>query len=156
MEKVRGNDVDFSTIKITLKKVRGNDKDFSISEITSKKYVETKWIFRPSKSHRKKYVKTTRIFSPPKLHRKKYVETTWIFRSAKLHRKSTWKRRGNSSKFGLRRIDVISTSNRRRFDVVCPLGSIASTSLQQRQSISLASFLQCPHLHPIGIFYSNK
>ena len=37
-------------------------------------------------------------------------------------KKSTWKRRGNSSKFGLRRIDVISTSNRRRFDVVCLLG----------------------------------
>ena len=38
---------------------------------------------------------------------------TWTFRSAKLHRKSKWKQRGNSSKFGLRRIDVISTSNQR-------------------------------------------
>ena len=26
---------------------------------------------------------------------------------------------------------------------------IASTSLQQRQSISLASFFQCPHLHQL-------
>ena len=66
--------------------------------------MEARWIFRPSK-----------------LHQKKYVETTWIFWPVKLHRKSTWKRRGNSSKFGLRRIDVISTSNGRRFDVVCPL-----------------------------------
>ena len=84
--------------------------------------METRWIFPPSKLHRKKYVETTWIFPPSKLHRQKYVETTWIFRSVKLHQKSTWKRRGNSSKFGLRRIDIISTSNRCRFDVVCPLG----------------------------------
>ena len=58
------------------------------------------------------------IFRPSKLHRKKYVETTRIFRLAKLHRKSTWKWRGNSSRFGLRRIDVISTLNRCRFDLV--------------------------------------
>ena len=50
------------------------------------------------------------------------MKTTWIFRPSKLHRKSTRKWRGNSSKFGLRRIDVISTSNRRGFDVACPLG----------------------------------
>ena len=31
--KVRGNNVDFSTIEITSKKVRGNDVDFLISEI---------------------------------------------------------------------------------------------------------------------------
>ena len=60
------------------------------------------------------------IFRPSKLHRKKYVETTRIFRLAKLHRKSTWKWRGNSSRFGLCRIDVISTLNRRRFDLVYP------------------------------------
>ena len=40
----------------------------------------------------------------------------------KLHQKSMWKWRGNSLKFGLQRIDVISTSNRRRFDMDCPLG----------------------------------
>ena len=39
-ERVRGNNVDFSTIEITSKKVRGNDVDFSIIEIISKKYVE--------------------------------------------------------------------------------------------------------------------
>ena len=48
---------------------------------------------------------------------------TWIFRSAKLHRKSTWKWRGNSSEFCLRRIDIISTSIRRGFDVECPFGN---------------------------------
>ena len=81
--------------------------------------MEAPWIFRPVKSHRKEYVETSWIFRPSKLHRKKYVETTWIFRPLKLHRK--WRR--NLSKFGLRRIDVISTSNRCGFDVVCPLGS---------------------------------
>ena len=88
-----------------VEKVRGIDVDISTIEITSKKFVELTWIFRPSK-----------------LHRKKYMESTWIFRPSKLHQKSTWNRRGNSSKFGLPRIDVISTSNPRRFDVVCPLG----------------------------------
>ena len=62
------------------------------------------------------------ISRPSKLHRKRCVESTWIFRPSKSHRKSTRKWSGNSSKFGLQRIDVISTSNPRRFDVVCPLG----------------------------------
>ena len=105
IKKVRGNNVDHSTSVITSTKVRGNNEDFSTIEIMSKKYVKITWIFQPAK-----------------LHQKKYVETTWIFRPSKLRRKSAWKRRGNSAKFGLRRIDVISTSNRRRFDVVCPLG----------------------------------
>ena len=82
------------------------------NKITSKKE-STPWISWQKKLHRKKYVETRWIFQPSKLNRKKYVETTWIFRSAKLHRKSKWNQRGNSSKFGLRRIDVISTSNQR-------------------------------------------
>ena len=41
--KVRGNNVDFSTIEITLKKVRGNNVDFSTIEITSKKYAKMTW-----------------------------------------------------------------------------------------------------------------
>ena len=68
-------------------------------------------------------METAWIFGSSKLHQKKYAETTWIFRPAKLHRKSKWKLRGNSSKFGLRRSNVISTWNRRRFNVVCSLGS---------------------------------
>ena len=35
--KVRGSEVDFSTIESTSKKVRGNNVDFSTIEITSKK-----------------------------------------------------------------------------------------------------------------------
>ena len=96
---------------------------FRPSILHRKRYVEITWIIRPAKLHRKKYVETTWIFRPAKLHRKKYVEITWIFRRSKLHRKSTRKWRGNSSKFGLRRIDVISTSNRCGLDVVCPLGT---------------------------------
>ena len=44
-KKVRGKDVDFSTIEFASRKVRGNDVDFSISEITSKKHVEMAWQF---------------------------------------------------------------------------------------------------------------
>ena len=86
--------------------------------------MEARWIFGALKLHRKKYVETTSIFRPSKLHWKQHVETTWIFRSAKLHWKCTWKWRGNSSKFSLRRIHVISTLNRRRFDVECSLGRL--------------------------------
>ena len=80
-------------------------------------------IFRPLKLHRKKYVETMWIFWPSKLSQKTFVETTWIFWLAKLHRKSTWKWRENFSKFGLQRLDVISASNPRLFDVECLLGS---------------------------------
>ena len=58
-------------------------------------------------------METAWIFRPAKFHRKKYEEPTQIFQSAKLYRKSTWKWRGNSSKFDLRRIDAISTWIRR-------------------------------------------
>ena len=113
-KKVRGSKVDFSTIEITSKKVRGNDVDFSTIEITSKK------------------VRGNDVdFSTSEITSKKYVGTTWNFRPAKLHRKSTWKRRGNSSKFGLRRIDITSTSNRRRFDVACPLGCVLQLLVKQ-------------------------
>ena len=104
-KKVRRNNMDFLTIEITQKKVRGNNADFSTIEITLKKV-------RGNNVH----------FWPSKLHRKKYVETTRIFWSAKLHQKSMLKWRGNSSKFGVRCIDVISTSNRRWFNMKCPLG----------------------------------
>ena len=124
--------MDFSNSEITPIKLRGNNVDFSTIEITSKKeYVGTTWIFRPSKLHRKKYVETIWIFRPVKVRRKKCVETTCIFRSSKLNRKSTCKRRGNLSKFGLRRIHVISTSNRRGFSRVCPLGDVRIILLLQ-------------------------
>ena len=89
--------MDFSINEVTPIKVRGNNVDFSAIEITSKKVREIKWILRRSK-----------------LHRKKFVEKTWIFRPAKL--------RKNSSKFGIRCIDVMSMSNEHGFDVVYQLG----------------------------------
>ena len=74
--------------------------DFSAIEITSKK------------------VRGVNVdFSTIKITSKKVFGKDVIFWSAKLHRKSTWKWRGNSSKFALRRIDIIFTSNRRQFDV---------------------------------------
>ena len=63
-------------------------------------------------------------FSSSKLRWKKYAETTQSFQSAKLHRKTTWKWRENLLKFGLRQINVKSTSHRPRFNVVCPLGIV--------------------------------
>ena len=90
---------------------------FLLEKLHGNKYVETSWIFWPTKLHRKRYVETTWIFWPSKLHRKKYVETTWIFDHQNYIDKSTWKWRGNLSKFGLRRIEVISMSNRHRREV---------------------------------------
>ena len=67
--------------------------------------METRWIFRPAKLVRKKYVGMSGYFD-----QQNYIEK-------KVHGND-----GNSSKFGFRSIDVIPTSNRRQFDVVCPLG----------------------------------
>ena len=121
LKKVRGN---LLTIEITSNRVRGNNVNFLTIEITSKKVRGDNVDFWPSKSLRKTCVEITWIFRPRKLHRKNYVETTWIFLTSKLHEESTRKWRGNSSKFGLQRINVISMSNRCGFDVVCPLGNI--------------------------------
>ena len=136
------SDVEFLPVEISSKKVRANNVDFPAIKITQKKlhqkrYVETTWIFRPAKLHRKKYVKMTWSFGPSKFHRKKYMEMTWIFQSVKFHRKCMWKWRWNSSKFGHQRIDVISTWNRHRFDVVCPSGC---TFLLFKGSASLQIF----------------
>ena len=51
------------------------------------------------------------------------VETTSNFGPSKLYRKSSSNRRGNFSIFSFRFVDVISTSNQRRFKVLCPLGT---------------------------------
>ena len=114
----------FQPVKLLRKKYMEITWIFRPSKLHRRKYVETTWIFWPSKLHRKEYMETTWIFRPAKLRQKKYLETTWIFRPSKLHQKSTQKWRGNSPKFVLRRIDVISTSNRRGFDMVCPLGTL--------------------------------
>ena len=69
-------------------------------------------IFRPAKLFQGKYVETTWIFRTSKLCQKKYVETTWCPRCGNNLMSSTW---------GSRCINVISTLNRRRFVVLCPL-----------------------------------
>ena len=55
--KVSRNNGDILTREITSEKVRGNNVDFSTIEITLKT-----WIFRPSKLLQKKYVETMWIF----------------------------------------------------------------------------------------------
>ena len=122
--------MDYSTIKITSRKLSRNTVDILTKEITSKKVRGSNVGFSTIEITSKKVRGNNVDFSTKEITSKNYVETTWIFRSVKLHRKSTWKRRGKSSKFGLRRIDIISTSNRHRFDVVCPLGLKLKQSLK--------------------------
>ena len=102
--KVRGKNVDVSTIEITLKKVRGNNVDFSTIKITSKKIRGNNVNFSTIEITSKKVRGNDVDFSISEITSKAYFELTW-----------------NSAKFGLRRIDIISTSNRCRFDVVFPL-----------------------------------
>ena len=140
LKKVHGNNVDFFTIKITSKKSTWKQRGFS----DHRNYVEKsrwkkrglfdKWNYIEKLSGNNVDFSTVGItskklrgnnddFSTIKITSKKvYLETTWIFRSAKLHRKSTWGWPGNSSNIELRRIDVMSTSNPRRFDMESPLG----------------------------------
>ena len=63
-------------------------------------------IFCPSKLRQTKHVQTTSIFRLSKLRLKKFLEMTWKFVD-----------------IFFRPIDVISTSNRRQFDVLCLLGT---------------------------------
>ena len=124
---------------------------FQPAKLHREKCVEATWIFRPAKLHRKMYVETTWIFRPAKLHWKEYVETTWIFRPSKLHRKSTRKWRGNSSKFGLRHIDVIFTSNRRGVPVGLYLGFFFSQHSRftwQQGKGDAISLTLLYHFHP--------
>ena len=99
--------MDFSTIEITAKNVRGNNVDFSTIEITSKKVRGNNMDFLTIEITSKKVPENDVDFLISEITSKKYVETTWKFVD-----------------FGLRRIDVISTLNRRRFDVMCPLGPL--------------------------------
>ena len=121
----------------TSKIVRKNNGIFRPDKLHWKKNVETTWIFQPAKLHRCKYVETTWIFQTSKLHLKRYMDTTWIFRPLKLHRKSTGKLRGNSSKFGLWHINIISTSNQPGLNVVCPLGWHINLEQDQDSKIRL-------------------
>ena len=109
-------------------------------------FVETTRIFWLSKLHRKKYVGITSVFPLVKLRRKKCLEATSIFRTTKLHWKSTRTWCGNSSKFRLWRIDVISTSNRYGFDLMCPLSSFSMNLVLFR---TIARFRECSSISSI-------
>ena len=121
-KKVIRNTMDISTKEITSKKVGGSKVDFSIIEITSKKVCGNNVDFSTIEITLKKVRGNDEDFLISEITVRKYVEMTWIFWSAKLQWKSTWKWRGNLSKFGPPRIDVILALNRLRFDVGCTLG----------------------------------
>ena len=117
----------FKMIWIFLIEIMSNKVRLCPSKFCPRKYVETTSIFCSWKLCWTKYIETTSIFCSSKLRRRKYDKSTSIFHPSELHRKNTSKWRGNSSIFYPRRIDVILLSNRRRFDVVCPLGIVLIT-----------------------------
>ena len=84
-ERVRGNNVDFSTIEIaSTKKVRGNSVDISTSEITSKKVRGNNVDFSTIEISSKKYVEMTC----------KFVEIWSLTYRRNIHVESRWIRRG--------------------------------------------------------------
>ena len=98
--------------------------NFSISEITLRKVLENSVYFSTSEIRPKKSAWKQRGFFDHHIYAEKCMwKQRGFFYQQLLHRKSTLKLRRNSSKYGLRRINVISTWNRRRFNVVCLLGS---------------------------------
>ena len=99
-KKVRANNVGFSTIKITWNKVSENSVSFLTREITSKKVREKNVDISTSKT------------TPKKVHGNDVDFLISEFISKKLYQKSMSKWPENSSKFDLRRINVISTWNR--------------------------------------------
>ena len=138
-KKVRRNNMTFCSSKLDRAKCVETRSIFHSSNLCWTKHVKRASIFRPLKLRQRNYVKTTSIFRssklrwtkylqttsisyPSKFRWRKYVETTSTFRPSNLHCKSPLKWRGNLSMFSLQRIDVISPSNRRRFDVVCRFG----------------------------------
>ena len=106
-KKVRGKNVYILTSEIMSRKVRGNNVYFLTSEITPKKVCGNDVDFLTIENASKKVRGNNVYFSTSEITSKKYVEMTWRF-----------------AEIWLRRIDVISTLNRRGFDVVCPLGRL--------------------------------
>ena len=104
-KKVRGINVDFSTRKIILQNGRGKKVDFLTMVITSKKVCGNDMGFLTSEITLKKVRGNDVSFLTQEITSKK------------------WKWRINSSKFGLRCIEVISTSNRCGLHLVCLLSS---------------------------------
>ena len=100
LKKVHRNDVDFFPIKITLKKIHRNNVDFSLIDIMSNKVRRNGVDFLPIKITSKRQG----FFAY-----QNYIE--------KIRRNDVKIRR-----YFFRRIDVISTLNRRWFNVLQPLG----------------------------------
>ena len=108
IKKVSRNTVDISMKEITSKKARGSKVDFSTIGITSKKIRGNNVDFSTIKITSKKVHGNDMDFSISKITSQKYMKMTWKF-------VEIWSSNG---------LHVISTSNRSRFDVECPLGSL--------------------------------
>ena len=102
-------EVEFLPIEISSKKVCANNADFLIKEITSKIARGNNVDFLTIEITSKKELGNDMNSLISKITSKKYVEMTW-----------------KSSKFGLRRIAIIS---RHWFDVACPLGYVSTMIL---------------------------
>ena len=101
--KIHRNKADFSSIEIRSKKKSiFRNFDISLMEVTSNKVRRNDVDFLLIKNTSKKVLRNDINFSPIEITSKKYFEMTWKF----IHI-FFWP------------IDVISTSNWRRFDVVC-------------------------------------
>ena len=86
IEKVRRNDVDFSTLETTSKKVRGNDVDFSTIEITSKKVPENRDVVCPLGGSMKTKPSKIKIFlwkSIPTIHSYTITKIIYYYQKAK-------------------------------------------------------------------------
>ena len=90
--------------------------NFCPSKLHWKKYGEKSWIFG-TWNHIKKVSGSYLDFLIRDITSKKVHGNEVDFRSTKLHQKTTWKWCGNSSRFWLRHIDLISKLNWRRFNV---------------------------------------
>ena len=105
LRKVNKNNVHISTRQITSKKVRGNNVDFWTSEITAIKARGNNVDFSTIEITSKRVGGNNVDFSTIEITSKKYVQMTRKF-------VEIW-----SSMY-----QINITSNRRGFDVVCPLG----------------------------------
>ena len=85
LEKVRANNVDSSTIKITWKKSKWKQRGCFVRKNCTEKIA---WKQRRFSDHgnyiEKSTVEEKWIFRPAKLRQEWYVEITWIFQPAKL------------------------------------------------------------------------
>ena len=98
--------------------------------------------------YRKGHIETTLTFRLSKLRWKKHVQTVSIFHPSKYHRKSTSKRRGNSSIFCFRRIDI-------ELMLISRVVSVGTRTRCEACSKLTTKTLERRHLHCSCVFIVN-